>query len=974
MSFKGVTLVLALLLSQAALGNTPSANTADTAAYRQWISDMKAAARGPFERIRWFCNDGTVLPPRAYACNDHGGGHQHGEWNQHTQTLRSQGYLIANVLAGLDPEALLAAPGARDALAQILVERYLVAVDDGWIFRKAQFYRGAVQEEDERNSARALLMALVADEHWLATRYAMVYSAARLLPHGATSASVQEVRQVSAGLSDRDANFAPLRAKIHGAPSADDALRVREYAAALPQSAQQPYLDLADAIDAIYQAAPLNAELRTQADQYTAAPWLQEMLRNAADDYVTNTTPAERLRSTGKLIAQLRDALPRVRASSVRLALVDLSLQVEAVHFNAATQLRPTLSRASRAERLAYLHSAGLAAYGTGALNRRLTQALESSLKTLSDTSVALPSYRDAIGYLSRAPGWGTQQMRMQFYESMRKLSDIEPRAMLFIQDQLRGSPLLFYSQVLDGLGRDASQLAGVQHRLFGKTIGSGFTALNPGLATGILHTRPNLGKLEEFRSDGIYLLPETVSGLPPVAGILTEGEGNPLSHVQLLARNLGIPNLTVTADLVKDLAAHDGQRIVLAVSPSGQVEMERWSSRWESIFADQAANKGVEINPDLEKLDLSVREFISLDKLRADDSGRTVGPKAAKLGELRAHFPRQVSRGVAIPFGMFRQEALERPHPRAEGTVFDWMVAQYRQLESLPAGSVEHEQFSRSFRRELYGIISSTQPSDEFRTALRAALADAFGTAPGVFVRSDTNVEDLAGFTGAGLNLTLPNVVGFDALLDGIVEVWASPFTARAFAWRQSHMSQPEHVYTSILLLESVASDKSGVMVTQDIDTGESGVLSVAINEGLGGAVDGQAAESLRIPLDGSDVRVLATATAPWRRVPDPAGGLQYLPSTGSDSVLQPSEIQQLITFAKELPREFPPITDDEGNPAPADIEFGFLNDDLRLFQLRPFLESKQARGTTYLQTMEAAGQQNPDVRVDMQGVPNAD
>ncbi len=58
-----------------------------------------------------------------------------------------------------------------------------------------------------------------------------------------------------------------------------------------------------------------------------------------------------------------------------------------------------------------------------------------------------------------------------------------------------------------------------------------------------------------------------------------------------------------------------------------------------------------------------------------------------------------------------------------------------------------------------------------------------------GVFIRSDTNVEDLPGFTGAGLNLTLFNIVGFDNIVKGIPEVWASPYTARAWAWRQSHM-----------------------------------------------------------------------------------------------------------------------------------------------------------------------------------------
>ena len=41
--------------------------------YRSWITEMKGQERGPFSRIRWFCADGTVLPPRPYACRDHGG-------------------------------------------------------------------------------------------------------------------------------------------------------------------------------------------------------------------------------------------------------------------------------------------------------------------------------------------------------------------------------------------------------------------------------------------------------------------------------------------------------------------------------------------------------------------------------------------------------------------------------------------------------------------------------------------------------------------------------------------------------------------------------------------------------------------------------------------------------------------------------------------------------------------------------------
>jgi len=943
------------------------------AVYRSWIGEMKTAERGPFARIRWFCNDGTVLPPRGHDCDEHGDGYQHGQWSERTVELRQSGYLIANLLAGLNARGWLADPRFNERYAQLLIERYLVSADDGWIFRRALFYRGAIQEEDERAGAQGLLAAMAGRSDWIGANFALLRTGARLLPHGEESTSVLIVREMSASLSSRDQGFRPLRAKIHAAPSAEDADRVRSYSASLEPARRAPYLELANEIERVYTAAPLDGELRALAAGYLAMPWLQDRLRAAAARLNNSASATDRFRTTAVLLADLRRALPRIVSPVVRLELLDLSLRVESEHFRAGAELREALDGVSRRERLEYLRVAGEAAYGTGLINERLLGELSSALDSISAEPLALDHYLEELNYLGRVPGWGTQSLRMYFFDSMEKLAEIEPLAMLFIQNQLRGSPLLFFSQVLDGLSRDASRLAGVEHRLFDKTIGVGFTALNPGLATGLLHAEPDSGNPGSFRRDGIYVLPETVSDLPPVAGILTEGEGNPLSHVQLLARNFGIPNVTVDSTLHPLLAAHDGERVVLAVSQSGLVELTEWNAGWEKIFDGADNSQGLRIDPDLDKLDLSMREFVPLDALRASDSGRIVGPKAARLGELREHYPSHVSRGLAIPFGLFRQEALEQDHPGGDGTVFDWMVRSYRELEQIPAGDPRQAQLSEAFRTELHDIIVNTTPSEVFQRQLREAMTRIFDSddPPGVFVRSDTNVEDLAGFTGAGLNLTLPNVVGFDALLNSIARVWASPFTARAFAWRQSHMARPEHVYTSILLLESVASDKSGVLVTQDIDSGNRDVISVAVNEGIGGAVDGQAAESLRIALDGSRVRVLATATAAWRRVPEPAGGLQLVPTSGSDTVLQPAEIDRLIAFAKSLPQNFPAIADDEGRPAPADVEFGFVGGDLRLFQLRPFLESEAARGIRYLQEMEAQLADTGKLTVDLDGVP---
>ncbi|MEP6391357.1 MAG: PEP/pyruvate-binding domain-containing protein [Halioglobus sp.] len=935
---------------------------------REWVEAMRDSPRGPFSRIRWFCNDGSILPPKSYACAEHGGGIQHGQWSDKTQTLRQNGYFIANLLAGVDPAAYLSAVDVEQRYAQLLIEKFLIAVDEGWIFHQALFYRGAIQEEDERAGARALLLQMLADPEWLGPRFVALRAGMRLLPHGEDSASIGSIRQWSASLAEDDPAFSPMRVKIHGSPDASDAASVRAFAReSAREDLQQRYEELASEIDGVYASVPVKELLEQWSQRSQLTPALAQVFRQASIQW--RDAPATRHAVSGSLMASIRSNLDSVVSPSQRLTLLDLSLRIETEHFRAATELAGGLALLSRREILSSASASANAAYGTGLLNKRLHEQLQTELSGLTDV-VDLETYRSTLSYLGRAPGWGVQAMRRYFYQSMMQLYEIEPKSILFIQDQLRGSPLLYLSHALDILLRDAGILAGVKHRVFGQDVGVGLNPLNPGLARGTLYLEMPEGEPDQLASNGIYLLPETVSDLPPVAGILTLGSGNPLSHVQLLARNLGIPNVSISADLVESLKQYDGQPVVLAVSRGGAVQLQQDGPHWDKVLGGSNLAKDVVIAPDLKKLDLRPRTMLSLETLSADDSGRTVGPKAAKLGELKKHYPDAVSRGIAIPFGLFKSVALDQPHPSGV-TLFEWMQTSYAELAAMEEGERKQRK-TETFRRELYAAILAVQLPVSFKDELRSSLAREFGDEEvGLFVRSDTNVEDLAGFTGAGLNLTLPNVVGFDALLAAIPRVWASPFTARAFAWRQSHMKDPEHVYTSILLLESVGSDKSGVLVTADIDSGNRDIISVAVNEGLGGAVDGQAAESLRIRLTDGDVSVLATATAPWRRVPDPTGGILKLPASGSDAVLYPQELVRLIDFAKHLPDRFPPITDDAGGTAPADVEFGFLDGQLRLFQLRPFLDSSAANGSVYLQSMDAARSSTELVSVSMQERP---
>jgi phosphoenolpyruvate synthase/pyruvate phosphate dikinase len=237
--------------------------------------------------------------------------------------------------------------------------------------------------------------------------------------------------------------------------------------------------------------------------------------------------------------------------------------------------------------------------------------------------------------------------------------------------------------------------------------------------------------------------------------------------------------------------------------------------------------------------------------------------------------------------------------------------------------------------------------------------------------VRSDTNVEDLPGFTGAGLNLTVANVVGFDRVLEAISRVWASPFTERAYRWRQAYMTTPEHVYASVLLMKSVPADKSGVMVTADIDTGLPGWLTIAVNEGVGGAVSGQTAEELRVNLKSGRVRLMAHAAEPSKRIILPEGGMTKIAANGAEAVLNSKDIDLLINFAESVPDRFPRFKDTRGQAVPADIEFGFYNNKLVLFQIRPFLDSPRARQNLYLNSLDQNLIAKQNLIVDLDGIP---
>jgi len=944
--------------------------SAQQADYRGWINDMKASPQGPFSGIGWFCNDGTVRGPRA-GCSGHGDGIQHGTWSQRTLDLRAQNYKIANLLAELEPEQFTGSEADLALLRQVLLERVLMGWDQGWISRGAFAYRGAYQIEDEEAGARRLALALMSDPAWREpSRFALLRETVRLLPIHVDTVSAAQVRADALALASSDGAFMRLRAKIHNAPDAADADRVREFAREHGRSSGR-YQALANSIDRLYAPDGALAAVLKLAP-IIAEPAVERQLREKSEEFKDDVKPGRKLAAAARLLRLLRETFPEIKDPNVALETMLTSLALEREVFAAGNVALEKITGLTRRTRLWLLGYSADALYGIGLLSERQLASVEREILAIHDQTPSLRKYRDTVRYLARIPEWGSRGLEFHMGSTVDRWGTaLDPAARQYVPDRLRGSPMLTYSAVLDRVVEDMNQLSGIQHEIMGEQVASGVRALNPGLARGTVKELRDGQSPLDLDPNGIYVLPETTPDLAPVAGILTRGEGSSLSHLQLLARNLGIPNVVIGDAQSARLEKARGRRAVLAVSPGGVVQLAADGARWDAVFGkDQTTSGKGDIDVDPAKLDLDQVDFLSFKELRAWDSGHIVGPKGANLAELRFAFGDVIPNGFVIPFGAFRR-VLDQPIEPGGPSTWNWMKGRYAAIRK--ASGDEKKRMAAEFLERMRGWIRSVDPGPAFEMQLRSNLEEHFGGGDryGVFVRSDTNVEDLPGFTGAGLNQTVPNVVGYDAILQAIRDVWASPFSERAYSWRQSHMKKPEYVFPAVVVQRAFASEKSGVLLTADIERGEPNVLTVAVSEGVGGAVDGQPAESLRIDMESGQATVLAQAAASERVVLAPEGGVVRRPATGADRVLDPGEIKQLVKLAQQVPARFPSLRTISGDPVPADVEFAFRDGKLALLQIRPFNESRRAQKSQYLAQLDAPFAERGDVKVQLGELP---
>ena len=95
-----------------------------------------------------------------------------------------------------------------------------------------------------------------------------------------------------------------------------------------------------------------------------------------------------------------------------------------------------------------------------------------------------------------------------------------------------------------------------------------------------------------------------------------------------------------------------------------------------------------------------------------------------------------------------------------------------------------------------------------------------------------------------------------------------------------------------------------------------------------------------------------MSEAKSPYQRHLADGGGVEWVPAK-SGAVLQAAEIQQLRELADEVNRKYVPVIDEAGQPRPWDIEFGFVDGQLTLFQIRPLVEKSGRNADALLQRL---------------------
>ncbi|HZN06622.1 MAG TPA: PEP/pyruvate-binding domain-containing protein [Pyrinomonadaceae bacterium] len=443
------------------------------------------------------------------------------------------------------------------------------------------------------------------------------------------------------------------------------------------------------------------------------------------------------------------------------------------------------------------------------------------------------------------------------------------------------------------------------------------YQALNVAKGLGRIHIINKLDDHVEIGSNEILVLDEVPIQLPPVAGIITSQPSTPLSHINLLAKGWGIPNAYIknAKELLKQYdgwwVSFETLRENYTIKRAGMDQLREYQRR-------QAQRLDL-MKP---RYDLNETRLLDLAQQRARSS-LAFGGKSANLGEVMfARLPGiVVPNGFTIPFSYYDE------------------FIKHNQLDDVIFGLLNDQKFVHdpAYRREKLVQLRKTMETAEFNPELREKVLQKVAReypGKGLFVRSSSNSEDLANFSGAGLYTTVPNVRGDQELIDAIRKVWASLWNFEAYEARERAGVDHSKIFMAVLLQEGINSESSGVMISTDpFDAENRSAIYISAKRGLGiKVVEGQRiAEQIIFRPRTNAIQVLTRSAEDSLLTFDEKGGVKEVPITGDRVVLTDDVIRRLVRAATSIKRVF--ANRDQ------DIEWAYMKGQIYIVQSRPFI-----------------------------------
>jgi hypothetical protein len=342
--------------------------------------------------------------------------------------------------------------------------------------------------------------------------------------------------------------------------------------------------------------------------------------------------------------------------------------------------------------------------------------------------------------------------------------------------------------------------------------------------------------------SRDIVVLDSVPNDIAPVNGIITEEFQTPLSHINVLARNRGTPNMGLrdARAVLKAKNLKDGDHVRLTV---GAFEFEVEPVTVEESDAWWKAHLPAKVTvpaPDLSATDLRDIEdvtehtdeppYVERDAILA--ATRQYGAKAAQYSVF-ATDPRVPHKDAfAIPVYYYNQFM-------EENGLWDEVAAFAADVDFQ--NNVETRDAALEGLRAKIKDPEQTSFSEEFATALRTKLeADYPGRS--IRFRSSTNAEDLSGFPCAGCyDSHTGDPTEFDgdqlaAAFDAIRKTFATVWNLRTYDERQLRQIEHDQVMMALLVHTNFPEEEAnGVAITDNIfdQSGNAPGFYVNVQEG---------------------------------------------------------------------------------------------------------------------------------------------